>query len=342
MYQLVARYHANECSEKEKAFIERKMHKDDQFRVLVKETQEIWQHDHLISEFNSVEFAWQKLHARIRHTQKPKQRHSFNWNISDIFSLPALSKRAFGFAMIVMLIVSGSIILYNYTDFFIKTEQIVYKTITVDFGEKTQIEMSDGTLISLDAGSSLKYPTVYSDKREFWLTGEAYFQVSHDPNRLFLVHADHAVVKVLGTKFNVRSWKDNKSVTVTVTEGKVLLNREYETSDKSIIIPEGKMSRLPVQGKPTPPKVVNVDNHLSWLKNEIRLENVRLREVLSQLTRWYNFQFNVDDPNLYDLKMTVHIRKTNVDDVLKLISLITHTEIKRDNLAIHLLRKVSN
>ena len=180
--------------------------------------------------------------------------------------------------------------------------------------------LSDGTRITLDAGSKLKCPDIFKDTRDVYLTGEAYFEVAHDQNRPFRVHANHALVQVLGTKFNVRAWNENPAVSVAVVEGKVSLGHVGKTKSNQAIIPKGYYSLLPDQGLPSTPTQVDIKQYLGWMHNEIRFRDVTVRETLAQLERWYNLEFVVNDESILKQRITVHIQQTNIDDLLELIS----------------------
>lgn len=339
-YRIVARYLAGQCSQKERENIERRMAEDENFNSFVIKLKKIYSHNPGIPEFTSKEQSFQKLQTRIYYSNRRKEHQSTSRNILEGITQFIFRKQTLAFTMMILILVGGVYITYKNVQTVNTTEQMVYKTISVDKGKKSRVVLNDGTIINLDAGSSIRYSANFIEDRQIWLTGEAYFQVAHDTSRPFIVHANKAVVQVLGTKFNVRSWKESKLVSVAVTEGKVKLSRDG--NNKAVFIPKGMVSFLPKEGNPSNPKADNVENYISWLKNEIILEDVTLREVLSQLNRWYNFEFKVQDPELYTLRLSVHIKKTNINDILNLISLVTNTTIKKDDLSIHLLQNKNN
>ncbi|NLP09535.1 DUF4974 domain-containing protein [bacterium] len=208
--------------------------------------------------------------------------------------------------------------------------QADYQVVTVENGQRTHLNLSDGTHIVLDAGSRLEYPLRFSHSREVFLRGEAYFEVTPNQERPFCVHAHHATIRVLGTRFNVRAWKENPAVAVTVSEGRVALSSSDESAQKTVIIPKGYFSSLTEEGVPTTPVPVDVESNLRWRYNEIRFKDASVEEVMAQLQRWYDYQFDVDDLSVLKQRMTVHIQMTNIDDVLELMSILTDTKITKD------------
>lgn len=101
-------------------------------------------------------------------------------------------------------------------------------TVEVPKGQRASLMLSDGTKVWLNSQSKLIYPTQFSDReRNVRLEGEAFFDVAHKEHLPFVVHSPLLAIKVLGTKFNVKAYFDEKSV-VTLAEGKV----EVETNDR--------------------------------------------------------------------------------------------------------------
>jgi ferric-dicitrate binding protein FerR (iron transport regulator) len=137
------------------------------------------------------------------------------------------------------------------------------------------------------------------------------------------VHANHAVVRVLGTKFNVRAWQPDKKVTVAVSEGKVSLRSEEGAAGDVVVIVRGQASTLPESGRPSEPHPVDIDQYLGWMNNEVAFDDAPLQEILYQLERWYDVQFILSDSTLAEEHLTIHIQNKSIDDILELISVLT-------------------
>ena len=253
---------------------------------------------------------------------------------------PSLFARpAFGFVFALVLLVGGTYVLYKkLVDVSpSQNEQVAqFQTLNVKNGQRAKLVLSDGSIIVADAGSEIRYPTEFTTTRDIYLKGEAYFQVAHDSERPFIVHANQAVVQVYGTKFNVRAWDENPVVTVAVEEGKVSL-ADADDKNTAVFLTKNQMSRLEQQGPPTHAETTEFKDHLSWMNYEIKFENATIKEVLAQLQRWYDYHFEVQDSSIMNDRLTVQIVKTNVDDVLQVISLLTNSNIEKDSTTIKIL-----
>jgi ferric-dicitrate binding protein FerR (iron transport regulator) len=214
------------------------------------------------------------------------------------------------------------------------------KTVIVPRGQRTELTLSDGSRITLDAASRLDYPERFGgDTREVFLHGEAYFEVASTAERPFVVHADHAVVRVLGTRFNVRAWRPDREVRVTVAEGTVSLGSERASTQERVVLSKGQSSTLPEHGPPSPPRPVDVGKHLAWMRNEWVFEDVPLDKILHQLERWYDLSFALTDPSIATERVTVHLQKTSIDDVLELIAALADVQYERTGTSVHFTRR---
>lgn len=206
------------------------------------------------------------------------------------------------------------------------------KEIAVATGEQKTLILPDETSVTLDSGTHFRYSRSFGDEeRIVFLNGEGYFKVTADQTRPFVVHADRAVVTVLGTRFNVRAWHQNKEVIVAVVEGKVSLRAEsVPKKEAEVFIEEGQMSRLGEDDIPTIPESTNIYEHLAWLQQEMFFQSVPLQEVLDQLERWYNLEFTLTDTSYAKNRITVFIERKPVDEILDMLSLVNDFEYNRE------------
>lgn len=157
--------------------------------------------------------------------------------------------------------------------------------ISVPRGGKYELQLSDGTKVWLNAASSLKYPSTFiGDQRVVELMGEAYFEVQHDSRHPFIVKTETQTVKVLGTSFNINTYR-KKEVT-TLVQGKIALHTAK--GDEKILSPGDQATinanRLTV-GK------VNTQDYTAWKDGLIVLNDQDLQEIFHQLERWYDVEF---------------------------------------------------
>ena len=167
-------------------------------------------------------------------------------------------------------------------------DKLVYNTIMVPHAGEYELILSDGTQVWLNSGSSLKYPVNFiGNKREVILTGEGYFDVSHNANKPFIVKTDHTQVKVYGTKFNVMGYSDEKEEQVTLVEGKVGIIVDYQ---ESLLDPGEQASILTATGD-VEINEVNTSLYTGWVEGELRFRKMPLNQLAKKLSRWYDVDF---------------------------------------------------
>ncbi len=221
-------------------------------------------------------------------------------------------------AVIVLALVSGALIhmlLYN------KNSELSFNEIEVPYGQMSKVNLSDGSSIWLNSGTTLKYPTAFNDEqREVFINGEAYFEVAKDESCPFVVTSNNFSVKVLGTSFNVTSYPDENTSNVTLVEGKIKLFSEEKKW--SAILKPGQSADLS-EGEITEISKVDTDFFTSWKNGKISFRQESFNSIASKLERWYNTKILFTDQSLKALKFSgTLIKNKPVDQVLKSICLI--------------------
>lgn len=211
-----------------------------------------------------------------------------------------------------------------------QTQAVGMDTLIVGNGKQAQLSLSDGTIIKLDAGSKLAYPKEFTgNTREVHLTGEGYFEVAHNPKKPFIVHANGAKIRVLGTRFNVSAWSLLKRVEVVVAEGKVSLRPE-NNEGTGIVIPGGRMSVMRKNGVPVKPFRVDVKKQIAWQDRELILENTPLYEVMDRLSRWYGLEVKLPDPVYNSVKITGKFKNKSHDHIIEAIGLMLNLSFEQN------------
>ena len=122
----------------------------------------------------------------------------------------------------------------------------------------------------------------------------------------------------------MRAWQQNRRVRVTVAEGKVSLRSEKAADEEAVVILEGQLSTLPEKGRPSEPGNVDVKKHLGWINREVFFDDTPFHEILYQLERWYDLRFILEDDTIASDRLTVHIQYKPIEDILELITTLTH------------------
>ena len=195
-------------------------------------------------------------------------------------------------------------------------DQLVYNTISVPNGKRFELILSDGTSVQLNSGTSLKFPIQFikGESRQVFLDGEAYFDVTKDPKHPFLVRSGDMNIKVLGTKFNVTSYKkDNKTYTVLV-EGKVAASDDLNKEE--VILKPGE--RVYFQGKELKTEPVNVRKYIAWVSGELMFTDDSFAVIANKLERKYNVRIINHYEELNDIVITATFKEENIEQVLKI------------------------
>lgn len=197
-------------------------------------------------------------------------------------------------------------------------EELVYNTINVPNGKKLQLELSDGTLVYLNAGSSLKYPIKFLNKgvREVFLQGEAYFDVAHNDVNLFHVNADRLDIKVLGTKFNVSAYSEDHNTDVVLVHGSVSLNQNNNKEKQSITLIPGQKGSYGGDFQGIKVEEVNTELYTSWMKGHLVFRNLSFNNILAKLERHYNIQIENSNKTLGKEIFNASFNDAKIDEVL--------------------------
>ena len=341
-WKMINKYLSNECSPEELQEIESLKKKDEEFAKFFNEIMNMLAFDEETPKVTSEHKKWDEIKAEMLN---PKR--AAIYNIGDYESVSSTSSKKkpllnlfMRYAAVFLLVTGLPYLSYRvYTSYVSQEASRQFRVIKVAHSERQSITLQDGTNITLDAGSILRIPSDYNKERNVYLSGEAYFKVAHDAEHPFRVYANNALIRVIGTEFNIRAWEEIPRVTVTVKRGEVAFGSSKNKSAQRVFITKGKQSSISKDGIPSVPVKVNINNYTSWMNNELHFKDATLKEILSQLERWYGYHFVVDDSLLYENHLTYHVKKTNVENLLQSISIITKTKVVKEGKTIKLISK---
>ena len=251
---------------------------------------------------------WNKISENAGFTQ-PKSNFVF-------------SNKLLRYAAVIVFLILIPVIYLNYNTNISTTPVQIVKTINSDKPEI--LLLPDGSKVTLDKGSKITYPESFSeDRRIIKLKGEAFFEINHNPEKPFIVDLKNSEVKVLGTKFNIRNWK-NKT-TVQVTEGKVSFSNQNK---QEIILTKGFQSSLNKSGIHSPVQKFDLQLATSWMKREKYFKNVSLQEIFNQLERWYDLEIKIEKNHLLNNRLDIEIKQNAVPEIFEIISLLIDCKYK--------------
>ncbi len=189
--------------------------------------------------------------------------------------------------------------------------------------ERAELRLPDGTRVRLAPMSRLRVGTDFGDeRRDVFLDGEGYFEVTHDARRPFTVFAGSASVRDLGTTFAVRSYPDDSATQVVVREGRVALSGVGALA-------AGERGRLTADGVGTRGRV-DVETALGWLHGRLVFARAPLGQVLQELRRWHDVEATVADPALLTLPFTGTLTDASPDDAVARLAAALALDVRRD------------
>lgn len=211
-------------------------------------------------------------------------------------------------------------------------EKESYKEFKTPFGETLKITLPDGSVVRLNAHSTLGYYANW-DKREnrcVWLQGEAFFEVTPKPETQakFLVHAHDLVVQVLGTKFNVNTRKEKTRV--VLNEGQIQLTLKSESANPIFMDP-GDMVDYDSRGNQLTQTKVNPELHSSWKEGIQLFDKTPLHEIVDKMEEIYGVTIQLNDKKLKERKMTMGVPVEDLTIALATIESVLGLKIIRNN-----------
>jgi len=198
------------------------------------------------------------------------------------------------------------------------SEEIQYNTLSNPIGSKViSLTLGDGSKVWLNAASSIKFPTAFtSNERKVEITGEAYFEVAHNPAMPFIVSKGGTSVQVLGTHFNVNAYDDESSVNVTLLEGSVSVKtagRQYPT-----VIKPGEQARIDENGVIQLANSVDMDEVMAWKNGLFSYKGADIESIMRQVSRWYNVNVVIEMP-VHEKFYAEVSRNTSVSTLLDML-----------------------
>jgi len=211
----------------------------------------------------------------------------------------------------------------TYTAATATSEEKTYNVLSTPKGGQYRLTLQDGTQVWLNAGSSIRYPTAFSGKeRRVEVTGEAYFDVTRNPEMPFRVavrgfSTAATEIEVLGTQFNVNAYSDEPVLKTTLLDGAVRLvtptaSATLRPAQQAILGGSGEMRTAPVS---------DPDEVIAWKEGAFEFDHADIATVMRQISRWYDVDIVYQGPLPADLFSGRFSRKTSLAGVLKIMNI---------------------
>ena len=204
-------------------------------------------------------------------------------------------------------------------------EDLRYNIIKVPYGKVFNIELSDGTLVYLNSGTSLKYPVNFINgiDREVFIDGEAFFEVSNNKVSKFKVVSNNTSAHVYGTKFNFKDYPEDDFSEIILTEGSLGVSQYSSDPDREIlIIKPGEKAKLIFSDGKIERSRVNTSLYTSWINGRVAFRNESLPSMIQKLERIYNVVIINNNKDIEEKYFTATIlyKEESINDVLSYLS----------------------
>jgi ferric-dicitrate binding protein FerR (iron transport regulator) len=249
-----------------------------------------------------------------------------NLNEGEVPASPWKKYRAMAAALLILAVSTFLINRYYFQSF--DKESALASADPLSFHNKgaapQQIELADGTVITLQPGGSIVVPHAFNDKREVELSGEAFFNVAHDPRRPFLVYSHGVTTKVLGTSFNIQAPEQGREVIVSVRTGRVSVLTPLPVSGssamKEVILNPNQEVVYKLNGQQTEKKLVD---HPQMVVENAALpssyENEPVARILNELENTYGIDIQYDAARLSHCTLTSDMSEEGLYERIEIV-----------------------
>ncbi|MFO7798634.1 FecR family protein [Rhodohalobacter sp.] len=224
---------------------------------------------------------------------------------------------------------------------------IEYKEFETETGQKTTVQYSDGSIITLNANSKIRLPQkmVESDTMQVWLEGEALFNITRketSESRTFIVHTPDGSISVLGTRFSVNTTKNQSQV--VLTEGSVKINVQGETKKPGLeyVMSPGEKALFSQNSENIQVEQVNTEVYTSWAGNNMVLDKTPLSDLITRIEFTYDVEVIVEDQTLSDEKLTGRFNSSDLSFLLSGLSKMLEVDIDQQDQTVYIKEKTDS
>lgn len=205
-------------------------------------------------------------------------------------------------------------------------------------GRKSRITLPDGSLVNLNAGSSLQFPAEFNDSmRVVELTGEAFFDVAENAEKPFIVKTHNIQTEVLGTTFNIRAFDDDREINVALVTGKVKVTGKDEKVNKMdhILFPGEKLIYNKREESYSKTQF-DLTEETGWKDEILVFNNTDFPKFITLLERWYGVKINVEKAPEKRWSVNGHFKNESLEEVLIGVQFTYDIDYKIENKSVTL------
>ncbi len=318
-HELLSRYFSGEATMDERARVEAWRQASAENQRVFADLAKIWQNaaPEKVPQIPNVDQVWSELSAQLGLPPETQPARILAMKKAPRTTTPARKvfwSDRYIWAAAAVLFLAFATILYQYSQ---KATEL--KKVATAYAQQESVELPDGSIVKLNSGSEIQFSRNFPDSaRLVILTGEAYFEVTHD-DRPFYVNTGNAQIRVLGTKFGI--WARDERTRVTVREGRISLRALVLPPAAAVELTANQMSICWQQNPPEPPQTIDAGQLLGWMEGRIVFDQASLTEIVAELQRVYNVKIELADPALGQHTITGSFFRKPLESVLASISL---------------------
>ncbi len=355
---LLDRYAAGECAPSERAYVEQMLAADAAWARRLEEIRTLRSMTRELPQAWDVERLWSGMRERRAAAARAESAAPPSDTISPGGGRRAASARVTGAIapaprrswtmlarMAAAITIAAGVSALWYVQQGVRGGAPAHYQLEAQNGRVTSARLSDGSRVTLAAGSVLDVPREFGRERDVTLVGQAYFEIAHDSTRPFRVHTRGTFTRVLGTKFDVRAYPEDSGVTVLVTEGRVEFGVDGgkggrpEAASTSgvggavtltpVTLTPGDRARLEPGGQLRVEHGVAVDRELAWMQGRLVFVDAPLSTVAREVERWYDVHIVVEDTSLASAPVTASFGNEPVDGILRALAISLDVRLTR-------------
>jgi ferric-dicitrate binding protein FerR (iron transport regulator) len=315
-FDLIGKYLTGQTSPEEITRLENWVKENPDHQKVFLEFKKLWINAGVIHPDQSIdlEVEWKKLESKISDSEnkiRPLYGTSEKRTLRSVFRYAAI--------FITLIALSG--FLY----FLLSKPKMEELTATNSI---RTARLPDGSEVTLNTGSKLIFPSKFKgDFRSVTLEGDAFFTVTPDNSKPFIVEAGRAIVKVLGTSFYLNAKSGQPDIVVTVSSGKVLFGSDSE----EVILTAGEKGIFDKE-KGTLVKQVNRDeNFISWKTRKLVFHAERLETVFRKIGQTYGTTLKITSPEILDCRLTATFDNQSLENVLETLKATFNLKVDNQN-----------
>lgn len=302
---LLVSYWKDEATEAERQTVEQWLAASAENEQLFAQWQQAWQHAAAMADFEAidVEANWKQVRQSITTEQGPAKQIGF---------FPTVWR----YAAAVLLIATVSFLTWQFS----KTDMI---SVTASL-EPMNVSLPDGTEVWLNKGASLTYPERFADSsRQVELTGEAFFEVVHNPEKPFSVMAGDTETRVLGTSFNLNE-KQGKALELVLITGKV----QFSKGEQAETLSPGDKVEVDEAGLVTKSRNERA-NFMSWKTRRLEFDSTAIRDVVLDIEQLYGVTVEIESEIFKNCPLTTTFQNDPLDSVFETFNILFDAQTEK-------------